>query len=1091
MRTRAQDQLDGAAPAAPRGVRRKRRGSTQSIDDLGQVAEDAPSSSPPPTADDSQPRKKKRVRKTTTIVEETHETHQSTQDPEQAASQPRLDDQDTIAVIIPESQPEGGRRKVRFSDPGPPIVEIEINETAVLTAPPSSSHELQPTKSRRARHSLPATLANSSKNLPTIEEIQYSPLTQILDDRVKRRLRRSHLSEEVNTIEEHKRDDAKVRQELERLRREMHERDERVKQLEYELESQRQMAIDVGEVEDDEKVKTMQDEIAALRKEILEREAHSEYLSSQDTNGDVLMGDEVSDEDDDLVLVDPADIPLSQEMVSTDTTTTKTVNGHSRRSLSNGKHDEPSTQTSIPDPTHEAEIHNFENAIVKLTREASDARAALQILVVELQSLGFAPPEAGTEAILSSVRGAFQHARLEVELLLPGAELNQLENGPFLAALVEELRATLIELDEKTTTVTEQQELYAVLRRQYNGVLDKLAHTDQRMKNLETQWHELDTEAERRSKTIVDVEEELDSANDLLEQRNAELAEKDAMIENMGSEIDTQSQSISKLQQSLQSYRDEVARLEELITRLEREHAAAILVLEKRHADAIDELERKVALEQAHRAVAEEESDKKTVQITKLELKVESTETALEKLRNELAAVDQLASAERIQREAAEAELDSNAAFIISLENKISAAETSLETLRAELESLRALTESERRQREAAEAELDERANTIETLEENVRKAGVEANKLRQKLFEVQQQKEQTIAQLKNTLAATEEQHAQNMAAEMAARAVAESIVLERDTTIADLEQQLQDTESAMQTAIEERDRLLAARDGDVHALTQTLRDTNEKHEAFVEQKIAEVESLHKDITTLGQTLGDRAARILELENEAVEAAQMYGMETEQRDTQIAFLQQGLNTANARISDLEADKRSLEQRVQEEAEQVVALQNAHADALAALNATLLERNTTITLLTQTAQDTTADFNTRLANRDERIADLEAEASLRAADLLAASSALQDLKARFERYVDVAETTVAQNNREIRDAAQRAEVRASEFGSLSVKELETVRAVDVAVAQAANVAAEEVNVKVAAKPAKKGKGRKVVSAVRDSGIGVEE
>ncbi|KAJ9643984.1 hypothetical protein H2199_003850 [Coniosporium tulheliwenetii] len=1075
MRTRAQDQFDGAAPAAPRGLRRKRRGSTQSIDDLGHVAEDAPSSSPPPTAEDSQPRKKKRVRKTTTttITEETHDIHTSTQDTEHEANQPLHEDQNIVAVIVPESQPEGGRRKVRFSDPGPPIVEIEVNETAVLTAPPSSSHELQPTKSRRARHSLPANLANTSKNLPTIEEIQYSPLTQILDDRVKRRLRRSHLSEEVNTIEEHKRDDAKVRQELERLRREMHERDERVKQLEYELESQRQMAIDVGEAEDDEKVKTMQDEIAALRKEILEREAHSEYLSSQETNGDVVMGDEVSDEDDDLVFVNPSDIPFSQEMVSTDTTTTKTVNGHSRRSLSNGKHDEPSTQTSIPDPTHEAELHNFENAIVKLTREASDARAALQILVVELQSLGFAPPEGGNRGY-------------------PFIKINQLENGPFLAALVEELRATLTELDEKTTTVTKQQELYAVLRGQYNGVLDKLAHTDQRMKNLETQWHELDTEAERRSKTIVDLEEELENANDLLEQRNAEIAEKDTMIENMGSEIDTQSQSISKLQQSLQSYRDEVSRLEEMITRLEREHAAAILVLEKRHADAIDELERKLATEQAHRAVAEQESDKKTIHITKLELRIESAETSLEKLYNELAAVEQLASNEKAQREAAEAELDSNAAFITSLENKISAAETSLDTLRAELESLRSLTESERRQREAAEAELDERATTIETLEESARKAGVEANKLRQKLFEVQQQREQAIAELKNTLAATEELHAQNMAAEMAARAAAENTILERDTTIADLEQQLQDTESAMQTAIEERDRLLAARDGDVHALTQTLRDTNEKHEAFVEQKIAEVESLHKDITTLGQTLGDRAARILELENEAVEAAQMYGMETEQRDTQIAFLQQGLNSANARISDLEADKRSLEQRVQEEAEQVLALQNAHADALAALNATLLERNTTITLLNQAVQDTTADFTNRLADRDERIADLEAEASLRAADLLAASSALADLKARFERYVDVAETTVAQNNREIKDAAQRAEVRAAEFGSLSVKELETVRAVDGAVAQAASGAAEEVNVKVAAKPGKKGKGgRKMVSQVRDSGIGVEE
>ena len=47
------------------------------------------------------------------------------------------------------------------------------------------------------------------------QEFQFAPLTAVLDPRQMRRLRRGHLSEEVNEIEHHKKEDVKLRKKSE------------------------------------------------------------------------------------------------------------------------------------------------------------------------------------------------------------------------------------------------------------------------------------------------------------------------------------------------------------------------------------------------------------------------------------------------------------------------------------------------------------------------------------------------------------------------------------------------------------------------------------------------------------------------------------------------------------------------------------------------------------------------------------------------------------------------------------------------------------------------------------------------------------
>src|SRR5438105_13897039 len=101
----------------------------------------------------------------------------------------------------------------------------------------------------------------------------------------------------------------------------------------------------------------------------------------------------------------------------------------------------------------------FESAIASLAREAADAKAALQILSIELQCLGFADPEAGSDAVLQAIRISFREARAQLEYLLPGGTPTNLENGELLAALTNHIKGLMAELKEKTALVEQHNQM--------------------------------------------------------------------------------------------------------------------------------------------------------------------------------------------------------------------------------------------------------------------------------------------------------------------------------------------------------------------------------------------------------------------------------------------------------------------------------------------------------------------------------------------------------------------------------------------------------------------------------------------------------
>lgn len=133
--------------------------------------------------------------------------------------------------------PTKSKKRVRFSDPGP-----EVSTAAISTG--LTPHLRRTSFSPRLRGSAPSTpslLAAGHKRLALPMQLSYSlpspslspppgplsgeihivPLRQILDSRLKRRLRRNGLSEEMNDIEEERKSASKWRQEIQDLKEEL------------------------------------------------------------------------------------------------------------------------------------------------------------------------------------------------------------------------------------------------------------------------------------------------------------------------------------------------------------------------------------------------------------------------------------------------------------------------------------------------------------------------------------------------------------------------------------------------------------------------------------------------------------------------------------------------------------------------------------------------------------------------------------------------------------------------------------------------------------------------------------------------------
>lgn len=158
------------------------------------------------------------------------------------------------------------QKRVRFSDPGPAPLASASSPTGLTPMVRHTSLASPPGSHRgHRRHSAPAGPAASG------EVVTFLPLRQVLDGRVKRRLRRNGLSEEMNTIfSERRRREAAAKVELDRLRAAVAAKDAEIEQLRAAASAAIECADDNDDTifQDNERIMNLEREVAMLRRQL-------------------------------------------------------------------------------------------------------------------------------------------------------------------------------------------------------------------------------------------------------------------------------------------------------------------------------------------------------------------------------------------------------------------------------------------------------------------------------------------------------------------------------------------------------------------------------------------------------------------------------------------------------------------------------------------------------------------------------------------------------------------------------------------------------------------------------------------------------
>ncbi|EFX03348.1 hypothetical protein CMQ_5398 [Grosmannia clavigera kw1407] len=205
----------------------------------------------------------------------------------------------------------GTKKQVRFSDPGPvlsadgdaadSVVVAGTGLTPMIRRTSLASKSATPSSTSRRRHSTPDRLnwpsspASRGRGVnmdapssPFSGDVTFLPLRQVLDGRVKRRLRRNGLSEEMNTIHAERRlQAAAARAELQQLRSDVAEKDAAIQQLQQQQQKLQQQrtegeadtsgnaAADASDddtiVLDTDRIMDLERQVAELRRELVVR----------------------------------------------------------------------------------------------------------------------------------------------------------------------------------------------------------------------------------------------------------------------------------------------------------------------------------------------------------------------------------------------------------------------------------------------------------------------------------------------------------------------------------------------------------------------------------------------------------------------------------------------------------------------------------------------------------------------------------------------------------------------------------------------------------------------------------------------------
>lgn len=480
------------------------------------------------------------------------------------------------------------KKRVRFSDPGPELTAHNSSSSTGLTPMVRrSTLGVAVSSSKRRRYSAPVKDGDRAPG----NEVHFLSLRQVLDDRVKRRIRRNGLSEEMNIIDGEKKVRAQRQvSEIERLRRELAQRDE-------EIESLRNATV----VQDTERILELEEQIDRLRAELSSGGAGREEpadrtrldwtMAAQDPFTDGFYDDDDDDEEEndvfgdttmaDLVCSTPtrarSSFPTPPCTSPTLPNTPPSMRRRSSPSLPPAVSSHAGVQVQFPDPEKEAledelgslrlELTKLNSAVIshesqrrriaeKLSRvplpssldrhrgveehldqvlqSLSDKAAGLHDLGTSLGALGFRGDDAAE--IVASIVAALRSARLELEYLTPGEVTLPLSShgAEVLDLVLVRLRDLSRQVKEDEAAIDEYHALELSLRQQLGA---RVEAADGLRREAQRAAERLKSKDER----IAELEVGTDRLRGAVEGYRRDVAELEGLVQRMDEEGQTKS----------------------------------------------------------------------------------------------------------------------------------------------------------------------------------------------------------------------------------------------------------------------------------------------------------------------------------------------------------------------------------------------------------------------------------------------------------------------------------------------------------------------------------------------------------------------
>ena len=512
----------------------------------------------------------------------------------------------------PLTTPTKPKKRVRFSDPGPDAVTASSSTGLTPHLSRASfaprSRETSPTRRSLSRPSplapasrrlsLPTQLSTSLPSpslspspVPLSGEFQFAPLRQVLDSRLKRRLRRNHLSEETNDIDAEKRSKAQYEQEIKSLR----------DQLAMARESEKEHSD--GTVEsaaNSEMIRNLQQELEELKRE---RSTTAEPIS----NDAGIQG------------------PLTPEI----------------RIFVDDNNNEPSSSAIEAQQPPKPEINIFvdeDDSDVFIAPESDDNGALRDVGPVQACA---SVTEAATQASLPSPHAeTFRAARLSLEYLFPGEIALGLipeDPKPLFDVMLERMQTLRAQTFMAEDALSRTQTQETNLRNQFNAVLEQLDRARKYAEGLSTRTSTEKARADASQARVQMLEISVQAATGKVNELEKDADEKD--------------RSIQKLQDALDTYRVEVGKLEMLITQMEGEHNTALSNLRAEMDEAVADLECHVAAETTGRREAEHEVEERTERIRQLKVQGQELKNALNEKQQIIRETERIFEEERVGRE--------------------------------------------------------------------------------------------------------------------------------------------------------------------------------------------------------------------------------------------------------------------------------------------------------------------------------------------------------------------------------------------------------------------------------------------------------